>query len=281
MQAMGSWVAWRPLTTGTFGHNDLLVWDALCIKKWPGTSHLTSLVEPTDETTPFLIYYENFSKNNSGGLSNRKVMPKQVKHHANLANPNRCLVNLFKKYIGHRPETTETSFYLTPLKKPRSNAWYTKTPVGHNTLGKTVSRLCKAGGITGYKTNHSLRVTAATRLFQSGVDEQLIMDRTGHRSLDGVRRYKRISDEQRQTTSDILNAATNGDCSAPCPLSKKPRVNENESSSSFTSITISCISNSQVAISNNFNMPKSNKDYSFPQIIFNGCSSITVNYNYN
>ena len=32
----------------------------------------------------------------------------------------------------------------------------------------------------------SLRVTAATRLFRSGVDEQIIMSITGHWSIDGV-----------------------------------------------------------------------------------------------
>ena len=61
-------------------------------------------------------------------------------------------------------------------KKPSSNIWYTSVPIGHNTLTQTVKRLCSAGGISGYKTNHSLRVTTASRLFQNGVPEQLIME---------------------------------------------------------------------------------------------------------
>ena len=36
--------------------------------------------------------------------------------------------------------------------------------------------------------------TAATRLYNAGVDEQLIMETTGHRSLEGVRSYKRTSE---------------------------------------------------------------------------------------
>ena len=52
--------------------------------------------------------------------------------------------------------------------------------------------------------NHSLCVTSATRMFQGGVDEQLIMSRTGHRSIEGVWAYKRISDEQRTELSHIL-----------------------------------------------------------------------------
>ena len=84
-------------------------------------------------------------------------------------------------------------------------------PVGHNTLSRTVGRLCKQAGISGCKTSHLLRVTNATRLFQSGVDEQLIVSHTGHRSVDGVRSYKRISEDQKKSVSDVLNSATSGD----------------------------------------------------------------------
>ena len=52
-----------------------------------------------------------------------------------------------------------------------------------------------------------LRATSATRLCTAGADEQLIMERTGHRSVDGVRSYKRTSDTLRQDVSNILNRA--------------------------------------------------------------------------
>ena len=92
----------------------------------------------------------------------------------NKDNPDRCLVKLFQKYMHHRPSDIEC-FYLTPLRKIKNDSalWYSKNPVGHNTLSGTVGRICKAAGISGFKTNHSLRVTSATRLFQSGIDETL------------------------------------------------------------------------------------------------------------
>ncbi len=65
--------------------------------------------------------------------------------------------------------------------------------------------MCKECGIQGYKTNHSLRATAVSRLYSSGVDKQLVMERTGHRSAEGVRSYKRTSMTQKQEVSDILN----------------------------------------------------------------------------
>ena len=119
--------------------------------------------------------------------------PKTVEHLANVSILSQCFISLYQQYISHCPEERKTSaFYLTPvpLKKPRGSVWYANMPVGHNKFSKTVSRICKAAGITGYKMNHLLRVTTATCLFQSSVDEQLIMSRAGHQSLEGVHAYK-------------------------------------------------------------------------------------------
>lgn len=65
-----------------------------------------------------------------------------------------------------------------------------------------MKRLCCASGLSGYKTNHSLRVTAATRLFQSGAELQAI-------AAQRVFVHTRVSSEQREALSDILNTATN------------------------------------------------------------------------
>ena len=116
------------------------------------------------------------------------------------------IAHLYKKYLQHRPKVEETALYLTPLKKPKDAVWYTKTPIGHNTLAKTIARV----GVAGFKTNHSLRVTTATCLFQRGVDERPIMACTGHHSIEGVRTYKRISEQQVKDVSTLLNDATNG-----------------------------------------------------------------------
>lgn len=54
-------------------------------------------------------------------------------------------------------------------------------PVGKNTLARTVGGICKNAEIYGHKTNHCL---GATRLFQKGVDKQLIICRTGYCGID-------------------------------------------------------------------------------------------------
>ena len=45
-----------------------------------------------------------------------------------------------------------------------------------------------------------------SRLYQAGVDEQLVMERTGHRSVEGVCSYKCSFDTQQQVLSHIMNS---------------------------------------------------------------------------
>ena len=162
--------------------------------------------KPGDSEVPYLVYTECVSKNHQGGLKHRKLKPKRVVHHANTENPSRCFVRLYKLYLELRPEGKDDDpFYLTPIPKPQFRVWFKKSAIGIHTLDGTIARMCKKAGLGGFKTNHSLRVTTATRLYQEGLDEQLIMERTGHRSLDGVREYKRTSREQQELVSAALN----------------------------------------------------------------------------
>ena len=129
--------------------------------------------------SPYLVFTEFVSKTNQGGLLHRKKQPKQVTHHANVDYPDRCLVRLFKLYNSRCPANRpDNAFYLRPLSLPKGDVWYQRLPVGHNTLANTIPRLFKAAGISGHFTNHSLRATSATRIFDAGIDEQLIMSRT-------------------------------------------------------------------------------------------------------
>ena len=100
-------------------------------------------MEHTDQS-PYLVCTENISKNNRGGLEQRKIDAKQVVHHSNTTNPDRCFVALFKNYVEHCPPPSQwkiLAFYLTPIQIPRTSVWYTTTPVGHNALNQTVKPL--------------------------------------------------------------------------------------------------------------------------------------------
>ena len=122
----------------------------------------------------YLIYREDVSKTNQGGLDHQKQERKKVIHYVNQENPEECLVRLFKLYQSKcPPDRPDGAFYLKPLQKPKSDIWFSRVALGRNTLLKTVQRLCKEAGIPGYFTNHSMRTTAAMRLFDAEIDEQL------------------------------------------------------------------------------------------------------------
>ena len=162
------------------------------------------LKEPTD-SKPYIVYSECGSKNNPGGMKHRKVTNKVVKIYLNDTDPNRCVIQLYKKYMALRPANApDDAFYLQPLRKPLPDCWYQAKPVGHNVLSKMVKKLTDKVGAKRYYTNHSLRRTCATRLYQEGPDEQRIMAITGHRSTDAIRTYKKISTAQEEEASKIL-----------------------------------------------------------------------------
>lgn len=66
-----------------------------------------------------------------------------------------------------------------------------------------IKEMCALAGFSGNFTNHSGKVTCATRLFENNVDEQLIMRQTGHRS-NAVRAYKRPTKEHDRMVSQML-----------------------------------------------------------------------------
>lgn len=73
------------------------------------------LVEPVGGT-PYLMYREDVSKTNQGGIQHRKVQNKEVIHYANEGNPERCLVQLYKLYQPcFPPGRPNGAFYLKPL----------------------------------------------------------------------------------------------------------------------------------------------------------------------
>ena len=66
-------------------------------------------------------------------------------------------------------------------------------------------------GIEGDFTNHTLRASAATNLFQSGVPEKVIQEFTEHRSVKALRQYEKVTVCQKEAASNILTGTSNED----------------------------------------------------------------------
>ena len=97
-------------------------------------------------------------------------------------------------------------FYLRPLDSTPSDPsapWFYASPVGEHKLGGMVKDMFSKIGISG-KSNHSLRATGASILFQANVPEKIRQEWTGHRSLKALRLYECTTGEQHQQVSHIL-----------------------------------------------------------------------------
>ncbi|KAK6180908.1 hypothetical protein SNE40_008873 [Patella caerulea] len=180
-----------------------------------------------NEQAPYLRYTEKISKTNQRGLKEFRVNPKCVTAYGS-DDPKRCIVKLYQQYLSLRPEHAMSMVYLRPLIKPTEKVWYAAAPVGRNTLVNTVKRLCEAAGFKGFFTNHSLRATCATRLFRSGVDEQLIAKTTGHRS-NAIRAYKRSNTAQEAFVNSVIQGQSSSSTtvqSSKRPLSDDPDTSD-------------------------------------------------------
>lgn len=229
------------------------------------------LVESPDGS--YLEYQENVSKNNPGGLKHRKVEPKTVTHFENKSNPSRCFIRHYKLYISKCPDNTANgSFFLRPLVRPKENQWFSCQAIGHNNLGSTVKRLCENAGISGNKTNHSLRASAATRLFHGKVSEQMIMKVTGHRSTDGVRSYKKVVRDQFRDISSVLQ----GSCESRDENTKMESTTPDKNTKTR--------SRDEIIVEDDYKAVTDTPELSNPppsqpqQVVLNGCTNITFNF---
>ena len=96
--------------------------------------------------------------------------------------------------------------YLRPKVKAPSDPeapWYDEAPVGKNTLATMVKEMCTEAGFNN-KTNHSLRATGVSVMFRANVPEKIIQKTTGHRSIEALRSYERISEEQHRVVSKMM-----------------------------------------------------------------------------
>ncbi|ESO99829.1 hypothetical protein LOTGIDRAFT_173487 [Lottia gigantea] len=129
----------------------------------------------------------------------------------------RCLYTVFKTYL----DAIESGmFYRKPL---QNGIRYGKQPVGINKLGNFMKEMCQQAGLVGNYTNHSGKKICATEMYRNGQDEQSIMERTGHRSVEACRVYKIKSDELQKQVSSVLEAPISAKESSE-PVSKKAKI---------------------------------------------------------
>ena len=111
-------------------------------------------------------YREYISKNNQHRFKDINAKNKTVKAFA-LPGNDHCIVKLLDKYLSLLPADA-THFYMRAKDKTPSNpsvSSFTNQRVGINVLKNVLTELSEKSGIQVRYTNHSLRTTAITRMF--------------------------------------------------------------------------------------------------------------------
>ena len=160
----------------------------------------------TRDGQQILEYTEHIGlKNNKGGIRERAHKPKVVPIYP-AEHRGRCPVRLMTLYLSKLPKNRRsTALYLRPKQTANASCWYVDRPIGINLLQSTVKRLCQSAGLEGFFTNHSLRASCATRMYNAGCDEMTITEFTGHRSL-AVRSCKHTNEETKRKACATLSA---------------------------------------------------------------------------
>ena len=154
------------------------------------------------------VYYQHtelVSKNNQHRFKDVNMQNKTGRVYAQV-DSERCLAKLLDKYVLKLPENV-LHLYVRPLDKvpdEESKPWYTKQRVGQNKLKEMLPSLSVDSGCSVRDTNHSLRATAATRMFSTGVPEKVIAEKTGHRSLKALCFYEHTQPAMEKAVSAVI-----------------------------------------------------------------------------
>ena len=78
--------------------------------------------------------------------------------------------------------------------------------IGKNTLAGIMKEISKKAGLSQIYTNHCVRASTVTHLYQAGVDTQQICTITKHKNESTLSHYiSSTSDEQKRSTSQLLS----------------------------------------------------------------------------
>ena len=116
-----------------------------------------------------------------------------------------CPVASLKMYLSKLNTNCEWMWQRPKTKSKVADAsWYANVPLGKNTLGSMLKRICEEAGCKIY-TNHSLRATSITILDEAGHPSRDIMTVSGHKAESSIKNYARTSAAKKRKMSETLS----------------------------------------------------------------------------
>lgn len=153
------------------------------------------------------------TKNHQGGSRQSDQLYDDVRMYetSNALDP----VAAFEFYLSKTHPQCEVLFQ-TPNKQATSgiNYWYKKEPLGKNTISKMMERISVKAELSERYTNHCVRASTITKLYQGGVDAKKICAITKHKDERSLTHYiNQTTSAQKRECSSILTEAFQPGCS--------------------------------------------------------------------
>ena len=119
-----------------------------------------------------------------------------------------CPMKTFMTYISKLHPRCD---YLWQQPKELENmtdvdVWYKPAKIGENPLASFMSRISHHAKLSKVYTNHSIRVTGTTLLGRANFSDKQIMAVTGHRSVNSLAIYKKVSDQEKINMGSVMKS---------------------------------------------------------------------------
>ena len=155
------------------------------------------------------------TKNHQGGLND--PTDKSDGKMFEVINSSHCPVKTIENFLKHLNPKLDCLFQrprelLAKCNPEKESVWYCNSPVGESTLANMMKTMSTAAGISPHLTNHCVRATAVTVLFDRNIEARQIKAVTGHKSDSAIESYNaRASFPQKENMSNILSGFVSGE----------------------------------------------------------------------
>ena len=121
-----------------------------------------------------------------------KVLGKGSKERIVYLNP--ACISAYNNYIAVRPETRDRALFISRR----------GTRISNRRVEQIIEEKLKLSGLSGMGFSvHKLRHTAATLMYQNGVDVRVLKEVLGHENLDTTQIYTHVANEQIRNAIDM------------------------------------------------------------------------------
>ncbi|CAB5181263.1 unnamed protein product [Rhizophagus irregularis] len=188
-------------------------------------------------------------------------------------------------YLSKRSPSGDENFYLQLNNTSwlETNIWYKTDHVGKNKLGNFMKKIGRETQIDipiELLSNHSGRKTATQILQDQEVPEQAIMQLTGHKSVQGVRAYKKVNENQQLNTLNTLINITDNKSSTFIQENSQNNLINNDNSNSqlpLQEISLSLNSLNESPIFHNCTFSNVTFNIQYYNVIINAILNIKLN----